>query len=57
LRPGKNGKYLVQDVIWDLRAAGGRAVANGVYIARITLRDPDNWNKKTKYTHKIAVLR
>ncbi|MGM0598172.1 MAG: Ig-like domain-containing protein [Candidatus Rifleibacteriota bacterium] len=57
LRPDNNGALPVQDVIWDLRAAGGREVANGVYFARITLRDPDNWNKKTRYTHKIAVLR
>jgi hypothetical protein len=57
LRSSTNGTLPVQDVIWDLRAAGGRSVANGVYFARITLRDPDNWNKKTKYTHKIAVLR
>jgi hypothetical protein len=43
--------------LWDLRATGGKAVANGVYFARITVRDPDDWGKKTKYTHKIAVLR
>lgn len=53
----KQGNTHVQEVLWDLRATGGKAVANGVYFARITVRDPDNWNKKTKYTHKIAVLR
>jgi hypothetical protein len=53
----KQGNTHVQVVLWDLRATGGKAVANGVYFARITVRDPDNWNKKTKYTHKIAVLR
>ena len=51
------GKTHVQEVVWDLRATGGKAVANGVYFARIVVRDPDDWGKKTKYTHKIAVLR
>jgi hypothetical protein len=53
----KQGNTHVQEVLWDLRATGGKAVANGVYFARITVRDPDDWGKKTKYTHKIAVLR
>jgi hypothetical protein len=57
MRPGTNGALSVQDVVWDLRATGGHKVANGVYFAKITLRDPDNWSKKAKYTHKIAVLR
>lgn len=57
IRTGTNGALRIQDVLWDLRATGGRAVANGVYFAKITVRDPDNWNKKAKYTHKIAVLR
>jgi hypothetical protein len=57
MRPGTSGKYSVADIIWDLRATGGRQVANGVYFAKITVRDPDNWSKKAKFTHKIAVLR
>ena len=57
LRPGTTGTKDTQDIIWNLRALGGRSVANGVYIAKITLRDPDNWNKKSKYIQKIAVLR
>lgn len=57
LRSGTNGLLQTQDVTWDLRATGGRQVANGVYLAKITIRDPDNWNKKTKYVHKIAILR
>ncbi|MBU1108924.1 MAG: Ig-like domain repeat protein [Candidatus Riflebacteria bacterium] len=51
------GARNVQEVIWDLRTTGGKAVANGVYFARIVIRDPDDWGKKTKYIHKIAVLR
>jgi hypothetical protein len=57
IRTGTNGLLQVQDVLWDLRSTGGKQVANGVYFARITVRDPDNWSKKAKYTHKIAVLR
>lgn len=57
IRTGTNGLLQIQDVMWDLRAKGGKQVANGVYFAKITVRDPDNWNKKAKYTHKIAVLR
>lgn len=57
MRAGTNGGKIVQDVIWDLRNKDGKAVANGVYFARIELKDPDNHDKKTKYTHKIAVLR
>ena len=58
IRAGTNGATkMVQDITWDLRNNAGKAIANGVYFARIELRDPDNWEKKTKYTHKIAVLR
>lgn len=57
MRASTNGIYSVQDVTWDLRATGGKSVANGVYIARIVVRDPDDWNRKTRYNHKIAVLR
>lgn len=57
MRTGTNGVFKVQDVIWDLKASGGKSVANGVYFAKITLRDPDDWNRKTRYNHKIAVLR
>lgn len=58
MRASNNGAgKVVQDVTWDLRNKDGRTVANGVYFARIEVRDPDNWEKKTKYSHKIAVLR
>ncbi|MBF0499131.1 MAG: hypothetical protein HQM09_03300 [Candidatus Riflebacteria bacterium] len=45
------------EVTWDLTDQSDRAVANGVYFARITVHDPDNWDKKTRVIHKIAVLR
>ncbi|PKL45007.1 MAG: hypothetical protein CVV41_02665 [Candidatus Riflebacteria bacterium HGW-Riflebacteria-1] len=51
------GTRIVQNVVWDLQTTGGKAVANGMYFARIVVRDPDDWSKKAKYTHKIAVLR
>jgi len=58
MRQSNNGAgKVVQDVLWDLRNKDGKAVANGVYFARIEVRDPDNYEKKTRYTHKIAVLR
>lgn len=47
----------VHEYRWDLRNKSGRRVANGVYIAKIEVRDPYDWNKKYKYTQKIAVLR
>lgn len=57
IRFGTSKSRQNHDVIWDLRASGGKPVANGVYFARITVRDPDDWNKTARYTHKIAVLR
>jgi len=57
IRFGTSNARQNHDVLWDLRASGGRPVANGVYFARITVRDPDDWNKTARYTHKIAVLR
>lgn len=51
-----DGTRRVVDMAWDLRNHDGRAVGNGVYIAKIKLRDPDT-GKTTKVTHKIAVLR
>ena len=57
LRNRADGTRLFTDVMWDLRNKSGKNVANGVYFAKITLRDPDNWNIKTKYVHKLAVLR
>ncbi len=48
---------VVHDVQWDLVNDDGRRVANGIYFAKITVRDPDNWEKKSRVTHKIAVLR
>jgi len=53
---GQNGR-VVHDVQWDLVNDNGRRVANGIYFAKITLHDPDNWEKKSRVTHKIAVLR
>ena len=51
-----DGTRRVLDMAWDLRNRDGRTVGNGVYIAKIKLRDPDT-GKTTKVTHKIAVLR
>ncbi|HEY9071200.1 MAG TPA: Ig-like domain-containing protein [Candidatus Ozemobacteraceae bacterium] len=51
-----DGGRRVVDMAWDLRNHDGRSVANGVYLAKIKLRDPDT-GKTTKVTHKIAVLR
>jgi hypothetical protein len=51
------GGRLVQDLVWDLRNKDGKTVANGLYLARITVRDPDNGERKVKVTHKLAVLR
>ncbi len=45
------------DIPWDLRNENGSKVANGVYLARFEIRDPDNPQKKIKQTHKIAILR
>jgi hypothetical protein len=53
---GINSRYLY-DIPWDLRNSAGKTVANGVYFARIEIRDPDNPAKKVKETFKIAVLR
>jgi len=51
------GTHKVQDIVWDLRNSMGNSVANGVYFAKITVHDPDNYDQKVKVTHKIAVLR
>jgi hypothetical protein len=55
-RWGINARYLY-DIPWDLCDSRGRKVANGVYFARIEVRDPDNPAKKVKETFKLAVLR
>ncbi|MGM0598170.1 MAG: Ig-like domain-containing protein [Candidatus Rifleibacteriota bacterium] len=55
-RWGINARYLY-DIPWDLCDSKGRKVANGVYFARIEIRDPDNPAKKVKETFKLAVLR
>lgn len=53
---GINARF-VYDIPWDLRNSGGKNVANGVYFARIEVRDPDDPSKKVKETFKIAILR
>lgn len=53
---GVNARFLY-DIPWDLKTSSGKDVANGVYFARIEIRDPDNPAKKVKETFKIAVLR
>lgn len=53
---GINARYLY-DIPWDLRNAAGKMVANGVYFAKIEIKDPDNPSKKVKETFKIAILR
>ncbi|MFZ2960771.1 MAG: hypothetical protein WA705_28170 [Candidatus Ozemobacteraceae bacterium] len=52
-----DGVRWTNEVTWDLTDRSDRTVANGVYFARITVHDPDNWESKTRVTHKIAVLR
>ncbi len=51
------GNSFVYEARWDLCNRKGKKVANGAYIARIEVRDPNNWGKKAKYTLKIAVLK
>ncbi|HOY66153.1 MAG TPA: hypothetical protein PLP29_04640 [Candidatus Ozemobacteraceae bacterium] len=53
---GASARYLY-DVVWDLTNADDERVANGVYLAKIVIRDPDDPGRKVKKTHKIAVLR
>ncbi len=53
---GASTRFLY-DVPWDLTNEDGEDVANGVYIARIVLTDPDNAERRIRQTHKIAVLR
>lgn len=53
---GVNSRFLY-DIAWDLRNEDGRQVANGVYFARIEVRDPDNPSAKIKKNFKMAVLR
>ncbi|HNV70788.1 MAG TPA: hypothetical protein PKO06_13895, partial [Candidatus Ozemobacteraceae bacterium] len=45
------------DVVWDLRNDDGARVANGLYLARMEIRDPENPGKKITKTQKIAVLK
>jgi len=42
---------------WDLTNRKGKKVANGVYFAKIEVKDPFDPSKKAKYTQKIAVLK
>ncbi|MBU1108935.1 MAG: Ig-like domain-containing protein [Candidatus Riflebacteria bacterium] len=53
---GINSRYLY-DIPWDLCNSNGKSVANGVYFARIEVRDPDDTSVKTKKNFKLAVLR
>ncbi|MFZ2959138.1 MAG: Ig-like domain-containing protein [Candidatus Ozemobacteraceae bacterium] len=46
----------VYDIMWDLRNEDGVTVANGVYFAKIEVRDPET-GRKVKKTQKVAVLR
>ncbi|OGK06221.1 MAG: hypothetical protein A2W80_00770 [Candidatus Riflebacteria bacterium GWC2_50_8] len=53
---GINARYLY-DIPWDLSNKAGKQVANGVYFAKIEVRDPDDPSIKTKRNFKLAVLR
>ena len=53
---GINARFLY-DIPWDLRNERNRKVANGVYFAKVTIKDPDNPKRKIKKIHKLAVLR
>ncbi|MBF0502969.1 MAG: hypothetical protein HQM09_22730 [Candidatus Riflebacteria bacterium] len=48
-------RYLY-DISWDLRNEDGGIVSNGVYFAKIEVRDPET-GRTVKKTDKIAVLR
>ncbi|MBF0542957.1 MAG: hypothetical protein HQM08_00915 [Candidatus Riflebacteria bacterium] len=52
-----DGQRQTLDLTWDLTNDNGKKVANGVYLVKVTVHDPDNYEKKTKVTKKIAVLR
>jgi hypothetical protein len=54
---GAASERYLYDVLWDLRNDAGKQVANGVYLARIEVRDPINPAVKVKKTCKLAVLR
>lgn len=54
---GAASERYLYDVLWDLRNDAGKQVANGVYFARIEVRDPVNPAVKVKKTCKLAVLR
>jgi len=53
---GVNSRFLY-DIPWDLQNVKGKQVANGVYFARIEVRDPDDPSAKIKKNFKLAVLR
>ena len=53
----RGAKANIYEARWDLCNKKGKKVANGAYIARIEVRDPNNWGKKAKFTLKIAVLK
>ena len=53
---GINARYLY-DIPWDLSNKAGKQVANGVYFAKIEVRDPDDPSIKTRKNFKLAVLR
>jgi flagellar hook assembly protein FlgD len=45
------------DFRWDMLNGKGKRVANGVYFAKVEIRDPNNPAIKFKTTLKLAVLR
>ncbi|MBF0546780.1 MAG: hypothetical protein HQM08_20235 [Candidatus Riflebacteria bacterium] len=47
----------IYEIPWDLRNEDGKKVANGIYIAKIKISDPDNTGNQVKKTQKIVVLR
>ncbi|RCK80286.1 MAG: hypothetical protein OZSIB_3468 [Candidatus Ozemobacter sibiricus] len=53
---GTSRRFLY-DIPWDLTNEEGDPVANGLYIAKVVLTDPDNPERRIRQTHKIAVLR
>lgn len=54
---GTGSSRYLYDVLWDLRNEDGKQVANGVYLAKVEVRDPLNPAVKVKKTCKLAVLR
>ncbi|MBF0543574.1 MAG: Ig-like domain-containing protein [Candidatus Riflebacteria bacterium] len=52
-----NGGRFIYEFPWDLKNEDGKKVSNGIYLAKVTITDPENSGKRVKKTCKIAVLK